>query len=677
MSKFFFIRFAWGNIKKNHIFYKPYILTGAITAALFFIMLQTANNRYLSDATHSMSMPTILTLGAVVIAVFAIIYVFYIDSFVMKRRHKEFALYNMLGMEKRHIARMILTESLMCWLMISALGVVLGTVFSKLVLMCLQKLIRLETELKFCFDMTSLIMTFVIFGFSILITAFYHIIVLKFANISRMMNESTAGEKEPKARVLLAIAGVLMLGAGYIIAIVIKRPVIAAFYFMVAVILVIIGTYLLFIVGSVALLKHLKNQKKFYYKPNHFAAVSGLIFRMKQNAAGLASICILSTMMLVVISATVSMYVGVEKSIHENYPNDVQIWFSGESIESSKAGMDEIENYLKESIDANDADIVNHIRYSMVWTCLIEKDTGVYACYETLDDMDAFDLVYVNIITCEAYNKLTEEDVSLLDDEILVYANVGLNDMLRIDDQTFKIAEQLDHFPVSGYESNFIDSIYMVVSDTEKQEDLYYAFSNELETYGLKSEFRENLQFDIDIPVNEKLSFERDLHEKIYTFVRAPEFYQNREGGHSYSIAFKEVARESLIAETGGMLFVGIFFGVVFLVGTVVIIYFKQVSEGYMDRERYVIMQKVGMSGAEVKHTIHSQIVMVFFLPLVTAAIHTLMASSLLNKLLAIYAIDNYTMLLLCMFCIILAFAVMYCIIYKLTAKIYYNIVKI
>jgi putative ABC transport system permease protein len=683
MSKFFFTRFAWGNIKKNKLFYKPYLVTGALTAALFYIMISTANNRYLSEATGSMSFPELLSMGTVVIGIFSVIYMFYIDSFVMKRRQKELALYNVLGMEKRHVARMILIESFICWLIISVGGILCGMTFSKLVLMCLGRLMNLKHELKFCLEPASIGITFAVFGASILVTAIYHIIVFRFTDIRCMMNESSAGEKEPKSKWILTILGLLCLGTGYTIALIIKRPVEAAVYFMVAVILVIVGTYLLFITGSVTFLKFLKNRKSFYYKSNHFAAVSGLLFRMKQNAAGLASICILSTMVLVVISATVSMYAGVNSAVENAYSHDINIMVGTDSADTSgfnEKCVNKLENTIVEYLDEHDVKVEDKACYSVYSTYVFKKNIGIYQCFNWMDDsINDFSMVDLDIMTCDTYNGLTGQKVELDKGDVLIYSNVEMYDSIVIENNEYNIKGKLKNFPNLNMEDYYLDSIHMVMADQEEVDTLWSSLTayDDDEDFYVDIYAKEYLKINMQYSGGDIISLEEELKDKINdTIGNINMEAEGYTGSYTYSVIFKELERQIYMIAMGGFLFIGIFFGIVFLAGTVVIIYFKQISEGYMDRDRYVIMQKVGMSDAEVKKTIHSQTMMIFFLPLITAAVHTLISSSMLDKLLALFAIDNKTVLLTCVFVVILVFAVMYGVIYKLTARIYYRIVK-
>ena len=498
----------------------------------------------------------------------------------------------------------------------------------------------------------------VIFKTVILFTAIFFLIFLNsvrqisLAKPIELIRASGEGEKEPKTKIVMAVLGALFLGAGYYIALTTKNPLEAFLLFFVAAVCVIIGTYLLFTAGSIALLKALRKNKRFYYKRNHFISVSGMIYRMKQNAAGLANICILSTMVLVMISTTSSMMVGMNDTLAARYPNDLCIYgFYG--IDDREAIADVKALQREEGISVKDEMDYRFLSFSAIQ----DRDE-----FTAVDDTGNLNLVGkvagLVFVPLEDYNASMGENESLENGEVLVYANrddYGYSEM-RVGDETFSVKETVDEFMGNGITAaNVADTYFVVTGDMDVIEELY--------------EYQRGIYGDAGSEIRHYYGFNTDASEEEQI-----EFYN-----HMSTIGLAESKAEGrigFIGLYGGFFFIGVFLGALFIMATVLIIYYKQISEGYEDKGRFEIMQKVGLSRSEVKSSIRSQVLTVFFLPLITAGIHTAVAFPILKDLLAVLNFTNVKLYLIATAVCYLVFAAMYVIVYIFTSRTYYRIVK-
>lgn len=513
-----YLRLAATNIKSNKQFYTPYLLTGMLTVAMFYTMIALSNNTGMDGMPGASNLRIILNLGTIIIGLFAAIFLFYTNSFIIKRRKKEIGIYNILGMEKKHLGRVLLVETLFTALMAVGLGLVIGIVFNKLLLMFLYKLTGFNISIQFQISFDAIRISCILFGIIYLCTLIYNLMQIKLSKPVELLHGGNVGEKEPKTKIIMTIIGILSLGTGYYISFVTKSPIDALNLFFVAVLLVIIGTYCLFTAGSIALLKMLRKNKNFYYKPRHFTAVSGMICRMKQNAVGLANICILSTMVLVMVSTCVSMYVGVDDAMKTRYPAEIAVQAS---YTDKMTGEEELLDRIHEDVAEGGREITNE--YSFL------------SFYLTM---------------------------------------MGDNGCARL----------------------------VVESRAENYGDFFSTY--------------------------------------------------------------------------GSLLFLGLFLGTMFLMITVLIIFYKQISEGYDDKERFQILEKVGMSNTEVKRTISSQIRIVFFLPILAAAIHVLAAFPMICRLMLILNLTNTELFIWCLLGTVAVFGIIYLIVFRITSKNYYRIVK-
>ena len=675
MRSFFYPKLALSNIRKNARFYYPYLLTCIATIAMFYVMIMIANNDGLVLMPGHGSLTSILGFGTVVVGMFSIIFLLYTNSFLIKRRKKELGLYNILGMEKRHIARILFNESMISGVITIVFGLITGIVFSRLIFLILFYLVQFSVPIKFEVKLFPIIVTLVLFvsinAFTLIINVFQ---VYRSKPIELVLG-GNYGEKEPKSRLWLTIIGLASLLSGYIIAITTESPLTAISMFFIAVVLVIIGTYCLFIAGSISLLKLLRKNKHFYYNKKHFIAVSSMFYRMKQNAVGLASICILSTMVLVMVSTTVSLYVGVQDILELRYPSalSVQLYkpiaYEGDYLKQL------VQDYLDQNY-AQEEKILSYTDFGLIFNKQGDKlnPREENQSYEELN-------AYVNVITYQDYYSYTQHEVELQDNEVLVYSNhTTLGDKFEMFDKEYRVKENVDSVPnMDSYLYMMNDNYLVVVKD---QEEFDWIFNTQEEVYGESSSNRfYHMTIDLQGDTESKLivyeglnSYLRDLS---YEFTNEAGQLQVRDSSNrDIYIDSRQANESSFYSMYGGFLFLGLFLGLLFMFATVLIIYYKQISEGYDDKERYSILKKVGMSYDEIKVSIRSQILIIFFLPLTFAFLHIAFAFKMITQLLVLFNLTNTSLFLLCTFITLAVFSLIYSFVYSRTAKVYYRIVS-
>lgn len=652
MNSRFYLGLARDNIKKNARLFTPYILMNIGIVALFFIMHTISRNPGLSTMSGGYSLKMILGFGNAVIGIFSTIFIFYTNSFLMKRRKKEMGLYNILGMEKKHLAVMLFIETVMILVLSLVLGMGIGAVFSKLMYLILLKLMGFTGTFEFVVPLQSIWSTFVLFGGIFIAAAVYNTGHIHLSRPIELLKGGNVGEREPKTKWLMTLVGVLSLGAGYGIAVTVEAPLQAIQMFFVAVVLVMVGTYALFTAGSVALLKFLKSRKTFYYQPNRFISISGMIYRMKQNAVGLANICILSTAVLVTLSTTLSLYFGLEESLENQYPYDVVLYSHDNLADPSAA----IEAFVAEKAATHRVEVVQQFDYANA--SVLGKLDG--ARFEASSEGGFSKSNYlVTFVPVADLVRNTGEAYALEPGEVVLFNAAGNLDFdsVSFGEMTFDVAHEIAAFgDMRQVKSPLFNALYVFVADQDTLAQAYAALAAEPFS-GMDHRF----MFNIDVP---NVGFEWDLHESIKD---VPEILY---------MSSKELARADFLGTYGGFLFLGVFLGTLFMLATVMIIYYKQLSEGYDDQQRFEIMQKVGLSQAEIKRSIKSQIVMVFYLPLATAMLHIAFAFPVVTKLLALFSFTNVTLFVICTALTLLVFAAVYFAVYALTARTYYRIVN-
>ncbi|MCH5259844.1 MAG: ABC transporter permease [Lachnospiraceae bacterium] len=656
----FYLRLALNNIRKNRGTYFPYILTCAVTVMMFYMVKSLSLNPGIRQLTGADTIAYTMALGARIIGLFALIFLFYTNSFLMKRRKKEFGLFNILGMEKRHLARVLFLETFITVLISLCIGIVFGIALDKFMFLVLTKIIGGSVVLGFFVSGEVIRTTAVLFGIIFALIYLKSVLTIGLSNPIELLRGGNVGEREPKAKWVLALLGAVMLGIAYYLALTIKNPVASINAFFIAVLLVIAATYLLFTAGSIVVLKLMRKNKKFYYKAKHFIGVSGMIYRMKQNAAGLANICILSTMVLVTVSSTTSMMVGLDDIQHTRYPNNICI-YSRETDDARNDGMVELVDNICYEMEVP---IKDKIRYSYMTFSVIQQGNTFGAL--TSDDDFFQNLTGIRILIflpLSDYNTFAGENRELGDHDMLIYSSREkyTDSVLYLFGEEWHIAERLKKYAANGVaESNIATSYYCIVRD-EDYDALIETTARELGEY-----YYPEVYYGLDMKVDK--ATERELYDRIRGELYAYEFV-----GYAES---RQAEWTTSIGVYGGLFFLGIFLGVLFIMAAVLIIYYKQISEGYDDRERFVIMRKVGMTQAEIKGTIRSQVLTVFFLPLIAAGIHVAVAFPMISLILALLNMTNVSLYLICTMVCFLVFAGMYVMVYSLTARTYYKIVS-
>lgn len=678
MKKLFYPRIAAVNIRKNARTYVPYLLTCILTTAMYYIMKSLSLNDGLNNVFGSSTVRYTLELGTYVIGIFAFVFLFYTNSFLMKNRKKEFGLYCILGMEKKHLARVIAFESLYVTLLSLSLGLIVGILLDKLMYLIIANILGTEIALGFYVSGDAIFSTILLFGILFFLIFLNSFRIVRFSKPIELLRGGNAGEKEPKAKWLAALVGLVCLGSGYYIAVTVQNPVMAVLLFFIAVILVIAGTYLLFASGSIAFLKLLKRNKRYYYKTPHFIGVSGMIYRMKQNAVGLGNICILSTMVLVMISSTASLMVGTEEMLENRYPYQISVMNFSADDEKNRLTEEITENLLKEE------NIPTDRKYSCNWlsfSALYDGgDTFEVGMSDTSELSDISNVCMLCFITADDYSKILGTPVKLGKNEVIfcdsvygeetqkvLFRNAGYeNDYFKLFGETYEIKSRTNVFAENGYIAASAAASYgIVVKDHNVIKEI---FKKQAEVYSdNSSELYYTVGFDTSLPPEEQTA----LYEKLKNTLDG----RNEETGHC-RVECREHERADFRALYGSLFFLGLFLGTLFLMAAVLIIYYKQISEGYDDRGRFEIMQKVGMSAREVKASIHSQVLTVFFLPLLTAGIHVMFAFPMINRILRVLNLTNTALYLICTAVCFLSFTVIYGAVYLITAKAYYRIVR-
>lgn len=668
-------KLAWTNLKNNKRLQMPYVLIGMVIVAMFYTMVSLVYNPTILEVRGGENVAFVLLLGSYVIGIFAAIFIFYTNSFLMKRRKKELGVYNILGMEKRHIAKVLFVENMILSGTSLVAGILCGILFQRLLMLMLFRLIGTAAVVKFHFSMKALIYTVVLFVAVYCVTYIYNLLQIKLANPITLLQGSNVGEKEPKTKIIMTLIGAGCLSYGYYLALTTQNAIAAVNQFFTAVIFVIIGTYFLFIAGSIALLKLLRSNRKFYYKAKHFSAVSGMIYRMKQNAVGLANICILSTMVLVIVSTTVSTYIGMKTDLNIIYPEELDIManFSGPYSEAEESGKELAQAFETALEEAGRVVRLNEtVKYLYAIATPTEQaftfeeglQTGVMSA--NWDEM-----VVVYFMTREDLKRRNQIEIQEIpENEIVTIGSKKCTaDRINIYGKDYAVADNLE------FEKDTMDFMYLmtgeiyycIVEDDAMMDEILTLQREYLEDDMRTFEFE--WKIDIDGTEEEKLAALQTAKDVISEYTKTEYFFTG------LSPVSRQEAYEEFIQLNGGLLFIGIFLGSMFLISMVLIIYYKQISEGYEDRERFRIMKKVGMSNEEVKQTIHSQVRIVFFLPLVTAIIHVVVAFPMVKYMLAILGLFHTNVFIACVIGSVLIFTVLYYVVFRITSKSYYKIV--
>lgn len=649
----FFPRLALVNLMRNGRFYGPYLLSCGMTAAMYYILSYLTFSDIVASVRGAGYLQSLMYLGRLVVTLFSAVLLLYANSFVMKRRRRELGLYNILGLEKRHTARLMVWETLYCAAAAIVGGLAAGVLLSKLVLLLLLQLSHLPVEYGFEISLSGMADTAALFGFLFLLTLVWNLFGLLRSRPVELLHSASAGEREPRTRRLLVVLGAVTLGAGYATALTVEDPFTALAYFFLAVALVMVGTYCLFTAGSIALLKHLRNSPRYYYQPKHFTAVAGLLYRMKQNAVGLANICILSTMVLVTVSSTVTLYQSCEETLDQMFPYDIQVvqYLTGYGEDVELPPSQQVLEQAEEITSASGC-TASHFG----WLNLVEG--RCWYSGNTLQWVEGSE-VRLRLITEADYLRCTGQETDLAEDQVLAYTTgIDLPDTFYIGSLPFHVAQHLEaDLPVNGsaFVSSEVALVTLVVADRATLEAVMAQPSGD----HFSEEFL--VQINLDSSEEAKLALSETLLSGI--------------SGEGIAVNSRQDNEATLYTMYGGFLFLGVFLGLLFLLATALIIYYKQISEGYEDQRRYAILRQVGMTDREVRASIHSQILLVFFLPLGTAGIHTAAAYPMVSKLLELFQLTNTARYALCAAGTFAVFGGVYVLVYALTARAYHRIV--
>lgn len=662
MSSKIYGKLAITNLKNNRKTYVPYILMAVLSVMMYYIVGGMA------QGNNGLSKNVKMIMGYMngLLMIFSVIFLFYTNSFLIKRRKREIGIYNILGMEKGHIAKMLAIEAVITAFISIFGGILLGIVFGKLMYLVLGKLLHYDISVKFTVEIPVLEKTFAFFMAIFVLILLYNLLQIRIVSPVELLHGSDQGEREPKTKWLLAIVGAILLGTGYYIAQTTGNPLDAMTKFFFAVVCVVLGTYGLFIAGSIAVLKMLKKNKKYYYQAKHFTAVSGMVYRMKQNAVGLANICILSTMVLIMVSTTVCLYVGMNDIISVRYPRECEVTIYRTNTQTEE----KVHTIIEKIIRKNNTKAENErIYHSGELTGYLDGNKMILDKYYS--DKTSSSVV---LIPLADYNRLEEKNETLNDGEVLLFStqtkSYGQNE-IYLDDTKFNVKKELDKSQLDEKNNDKdIPITYMIMKDEEPilniLKQTYEKSTQNDETKASLMAMTYYEAFDMKGSSELKKNVEQQIRTALSEQV--PETFCSCSG--------RQINKDSFYELYGSLFFMGMYLGFMFLMVTVLIIYYKQISEGYDDKGRYKIMQQVGMDKQEVKKSIRSQVLMIFFLPLIMAIIHVAAAFKVITKLLAMFSMTNITLFIECTIATIIVFAVIYCIVFMVTEREYYRIVK-
>ena len=655
-------KLALSNLKQNRKLYYPFALAVILTTMILYSFIALSSTPHLEDSYGGGAARTVLGFGSFVVQLVVIILVAYANGFVMKNRSKELGLYSVLGMEKKHLLIMTLWELLFFYVLTVGVGLGLGLLFDRLIFALLLKCMGLPVVIQSTFQIGAVLNTLLglalAFGLILLLNSFR---LLRYSSL-HLMQQKKAGEKKGRFLLVQTLLGLGLLGIAFYIALTVERPVAAVQGFFIAVILVILATYLLFNAGSITFLRFLKGRKSYYYKPENFISVSNLIARMRKNAAGLATISILSTMVLVTLTGSLNIFIGGQNYLDTVYPSDYMISVGHmPSDAETEPVIKDVQAQIKKTADATNLSDYQ-VAQTTYWSAEIRKIDGrSLEVYEQAgQEMKTEGTVY--FFDQATYEQLTGQKVELGENEILAYGYQypgRLDAQLDINGKTFTIKQKLD--------SNFIPG-KLPQSDLFQHQMGLYLVLPDLNQLGLKVD--KNLEFAITAKDKENQDFISGLIKDLYSTDKMSQY------GATFFGGFERYSIEKEWRETAGtLLFIGIFLSVIFLLATVLVIYYKQISEGHEDRDNFVILQQVGLDQKQTGTTIRKQILTVFFLPLFFSFLYLGVAYKMIAKIVAILGATNAGLVLQTTLAICAVFFISYVLVFLLTSRSYRKIV--
>lgn len=649
-------KIACSGIKRNKSVYLPYILITTFTVFVFFIFNAISNNEIMYGLPYAMYIKGLMEIGKVLLAIILVPILLSTNKFLVKQRKNELGLYNILGLDRKYISYMMLLETIIIYVITLIGGILCGTVFSKLVYLFLLNITGLPIDIPFEGNIQTYIITTIFFGVVAIINLIVNVYQVIKAKPIELMKSSKKGDKVERFLVLRTICGVIVLGGGYYIALITQLDSMIFGNFFFAVMLVIVGTTMLFKTGTILVLRKMKNTPKFYYTKNNFITVSGMLYRMKRNAQSLASICIFSTMIIVTLVCTVVLFNGQKDAIDFNNPMDVSLSFESKNFNAHE----ELRGYIEESAKKYNIEVVDELEYSYQNLDVLQEGNSFK---DNVQGVNSRNARRISLISLQDYNKTEGKTIQLNEDEVLVFTNeqdFGY-DTLILQNETYKVKEELKTFkPESKNEKNIIGGkIYIIMPSV----DILQKYANEMEEIEVK-----DLIYRMGLNIRgEESNQELFINNLI----------QWSNGQESFYVSTDKISwgRDN-IALNGGLLFLGMFFGVIFIACVLLLMYYKQISEGFEDKKSFKILKQVGMSNVEVSKTIKKQVLMVFFLPLIVATIHTMVGIKIIERLFAVLYIYNHGLFITCAYGVIVVFAIIYMISYLFTGRAYYKIVK-
>lgn len=663
MNKRFYWNMAFDGLKKNKKIIFPYLITCIMTTSMFYIMNSLSYNTGFESMIGGETVQTLMLIGRNIIGIFSIVFLIYTNSFLIKNRKKEFGLYHILGMEKKHIIKMISYEWIQTTVLSIGVGLIVGFLLDKVMFLILLRLMKQKIIFGFYVGKQAVFETILFFIFIHSILLINTIRMIFCSKTIELLYGGVHGEKEPKNKWWITLIGIICIGVGYIFSIKTTNLLQALPVFFLAVLLVMIGTYCIFISGTITLLKILKANRNYYYKPNHFISVSTMMYRMKKNGIGLANICILSTMVLIALSTTISLWSGIQDILQLRYPKEFMI--SCETSDTNDGKEKELyllDQQVQSIVKKYDGKEIEKEAYLSLNMTVIKSENQfdyIGGINENLKD-----IYYLSAMTIDDYNQCMGTDYRLKENEVLFYGNdkVKNNSQIFVLYMPFQIKEQVEKIPsVQGLLSSI--PTYGIVVSSEEQLQLLEQKYNEYEDY-VPVNIKQNISFD--------LKATKDGIQDIFKEIQFLLKQQNLVG----YVESKSESKSAFYTLYSGFLFLGVFLSILFLGAMILIMYYKQIAEGYEDQNSFQILQKVGMDRYEIQKIIESQMLTVFFLPLVLAGIHTIFAFPIVSRLLQMLYLENLALFVRCTCICFLCFSILYFFVYKMTSKMYYKIVK-
>ena len=657
-------KLAISNLIKNRKLYYPFALSVILAVTISYLFYSLAFNPKIGDLRGASAIQFTLQLGLVVVTLASAIIVLYANSFVMKNRSKELGVYGMLGLEKRHLIGMTFKELLIFGLVTVTAGIGIGALFDNLIFALLLKLAKMKVELAATFQWSVVLSILLVFGFIFLVIVFLNAIRIIRMDALQLSREKSKGEKKGRFLVLQTLVGLIALGSGYYLAQSVTDAFKAVATFFIAVMLVIVGTYLLFNAGITVFLQLLKKNKRYYYQPNNLISVSNLIFRMKKNAVGLATIAILSTMVLITMSAATSIYNGSENMKRLLYPHDFDV--KGQNVEVEDLDKLLTQYASEKSLTISNKDVLSYASFG-----LSSQDGTKLSIFEKGKNNVMPKTVFL-VFDQKDYEKMTGQKLNLTGDEVGLWAR---NDQLKgqkafsLNNQNYTIKEAIQQDFIANHVTNpyvllVSDYNYLVVADLQSFLKQFQDSAIYTQLYG---------GMDVTASLEEQLKLSDDFEEFVNNFSHN---LKNKDG-MVYGGGTASDAIAQMNALFGGVLFIGIFLSIIFMIGTVLVIYYKQISEGYEDRERFVILQKVGLDQKQIKQTINKQVLTVFFLPVIFAFLHLAFAYHMLSLILKVIGVVDTAMMLSVTLSICGIFAFIYVLIFMITSRSYRKIIQL